>query len=367
MKYGYYPGCSLERNASAYHQSTMAVADRLGVQFAEIDDWNCCGATEYIAVNQRAAYALVGRNLALAADQLGGNGHRTPAPKSARGGNSVLPLDTGGVQLVAPCSACFLNLSKVNRYMADSPDLAQQTNAALAAGGLNYTPNSVQVRHLLDVVVNDVGYEQIAAQVKHPLRGLRVASYYGCLVVRPGFQGSFDDPEYPTTLDKLMRVLGARVIDFPLKAHCCGGHMTQISQDVALDLIRRLLKNANEYDADVIVTLCPMCQLNLDAFQEAVNRRFNTNYNIPVLFFTQMIGLAFGMQPAELGIGKEFVAARPALAKIGVDAPAPAAHTDNEEASEPASGSHPAKPAPRKRRSDDKSLPMPRMPEEEQP
>lgn len=365
MKYGYYPGCSLERNASAYHQSTMAVADRLGVEFAEIDDWNCCGATEYIAVNRLAAYALVGRNLALAADQLGSNGQSAPVAAPVRG-NGALPLSTGGAQLVAPCSACFLNLSKVNRYMADSPDLAQQTNAALAAGGLSYTPNSVRVRHLLDVVVNDVGYEQIAAQVKHPLRGLRVAPYYGCLVVRPGFQGSFDDPEYPTTLDKLMRVLGARVIDFPLKAHCCGGHMTQISQEVALELIRRLLKNASEYDADMIVTLCPMCQLNLDAFQEAVNRRFNTNYHIPVLFFTQLVGLAFGMQPAELGIGKEFVAARPALAKIGVDAPAPAPQPSDEEASEPASAAKPARPTPRKRRSDDKSLPMPRMPEEEQ-
>jgi heterodisulfide reductase subunit B len=325
MKYGYYPGCSLERNASAYHQSTLAVANQLGVEFAEVEDWNCCGATEYIAVNRMPAYALVGRNLALAAQQ----------PDCQ--------------QLVAPCSACFLNLSKVDRYLADSPELAEKVNIALDAGGLNYAPGSVRVRHLLDIIVNDVGYDAIAANVKKPLQGLRVAPYYGCLVVRPGFQGTFDDPEYPTSLDKLLRVLGAKVVDFPLKTHCCGGHMTQISQDVALELIRRLLKNAADYKADLIVTLCPMCQLNLDAFQENVNQHFKSKFNLPVLFFTQLMGLAFGMTANQLGIGKEFVDARPALSKMQAP-PAPPT----------SAGTAPRRPA-----KGDKSLPMPRMEEPE--
>lgn len=331
MRYGYYPGCSLERNASAYHTSLMAVAERLGVEFAEVDDWNCCGATEFIAVNRLRAYALAGRNLALAADQ-------------ARSTNGA-----GQAQLVAPCSACFLNLSKVDRYLEDSPALAADVNAALAAGGLHYEAGSLRIRHLLDVIVNDVGYEQIAARVNSPLRGMRIAPYYGCLIVRPGFRERFDDPEYPTSLDKLMRVLGAQVVDFPLKTHCCGGHMTQISRDVALELIRRLLKNAADYQADMIVTLCPMCQLNLDAFQESVNEQFGTNYRIPILFFTQLMGLAFGLSPAALGIGKEFIDARPALAKIGAT-------------------TEPAAPAPkRKPRRSDQGLPLPQMPEEEQP
>lgn len=327
MTYGYYPGCSLERNASAYHISTMAVARRLGVRFAEVEDWNCCGATEYIAVNRMAAYALIGRNLALAANQ----------PDCS--------------QLVAPCSACFLNLSKADRYMADSPELAGQVNVALAAGGLNYTPGSVRVRHLLDVVVNDVGYDAVAAHVTTALQGLRVAPYYGCLVVRPGFNGAFDDPEYPTSMDKLLRVLGAQVVDFPLKTHCCGGHMTQISQDVALELIRRLLKNASDYDADVIVTVCPMCQLNLDAFQESVNRQFKTDFNIPVLYFTQLMGLAFGIAPQDLGIGKEFVDARPALERLRARMVGGGA-----------GGAAPSRPARAAKGS--KELPMPRMPEE---
>ncbi len=319
MKYSYYPGCSLERNAVAYHKSAMAVAEVLDIEFVEIEDWNCCGATEYMAIDLLPAFSLISRNLALAANQ-----------------------SVNGNHLVAPCSACFLNLSKTDRYMRDSPDLAEKVNTALAAGGLQYEPGSVRVRHLLDIVVNDVGYETVAEKITKPLYDLRLAPYYGCLVVRPVRKTPFDDPEYPTSLDKLMRAIGAKVVDYPLKAQCCGGHMTQIKEPTALEIIRRLLKNAADYEADAIVTLCPMCQLNLDAYQENVNKHFGTNYNIPILYFTQLMGLAFGIPAKKLGFGKEFVTAAPALAKIGADPP----------------------PKPKKKRPPKKALPMPVMPEE---
>ncbi len=325
MKYGYYPGCSLERNASAYNQSAMAVAKELDVEFVEVEDWNCCGATEYIAIDLIPAYALITRNLALAQQQkLNGNG--------ASGPN----------QLIAPCSACFLNLSKADKYLTNDPPLAEKTNKALAAGGLTYDPGSVKVRHLLDIFVNDVGYEAVAEKVTKPLYNLRIAPYYGCLIVRPAFDGAYDDPEYPTSLDDLMRSLGATVVDYPVKAHCCGGHMTQISEPVALDLIHRLLKNAADYKADMIVTLCPMCQLNLDGYQDAVNKHFGTNYQIPILYFTQLMGLAMGMAPVDLGFGKEFVSANPALEKIGVEPP----------------------PKPKKEKRGKEALPMPGLGEE---
>ncbi|MBP7964105.1 MAG: CoB--CoM heterodisulfide reductase iron-sulfur subunit B family protein [Caldilineaceae bacterium] len=303
MKYGLYPGCSLLKNAAAYHESTLAATQKLGVEFAEVPDWNCCGATEYIAIDLLPAYALITRNLALAAQQ-------------PQNGNGDL-----GRQLVAPCSACFLNLSKADTYLCAAPRLAEKVNEALAAGGLHYEPGSVRVRHLLDVVVTDVGLKAVAEQVTHPLYNLRVAPYYGCLTVRPAFHGKYDDPEYPMSLDVLMQTLGATVVDYPVKSHCCGGHMTQISEPVALELIRRLLKNAADYEADVIVTLCPMCQLNLDGYQEAVNRHFGTDYQIPILYFTQLMGLAFGVAANKLGFGKEFVSAGPALAKIGSEPP----------------------------------------------
>lgn len=320
MKYGYYPGCSLERNAVAYHLSTMAVAQELGIEFVEVDDWNCCGATEYIAIDLLPAYALISRNLALAA-QLKLNGARPGVPN----------------QLVAPCSACFLNLSKADKYMADSSELARKVNIALNAGGLSYTPGAVRVRHLLDIVVKDVGFDAVAKKVTKPLYSLRVAPYYGCLIVRPGFHGKLDDPEYPTVLDKLMRTLGATVVDFPVKTHCCGGHMTQISEPTALELIRRLLRNAADYQADMIVTLCPMCQLNLDGYQEQVNRHFGTDYHIPILYFTQLMGLAFGLSAQAVGLGKEIVPATAALHKIGVEPP----------------------PAPKKEKAGKEALPMP--------
>jgi heterodisulfide reductase subunit B len=245
---------------------------------------------------------------------------------------------------VAPCSMCFLNLTKADHYLADDAELEKNVNLALGAGKLHYTPGSVKTRHLLEIIIEDVGLEAISAKVTKPLSGLKVAPYYGCLITRPGYLSKFDDYEYPMSLDRLMKGLGATVVDYPMKAHCCGGHMTQISQSTGLELIRQLLQNAAEYEADVIVTLCPMCQLNLDAYQADVNRFFQTKYHIPVLYFTQMMGLAFGLSASELGIGKELVDARPALAKIGVQVPEP----------EPAKKKKPSK----------EELPMPRMPEE---
>jgi heterodisulfide reductase subunit B len=327
MKYGYFPGCSLERNAAAYDRSARAVAAALGCELAEIDDWNCCGAAEYMAIDQLAAYALVGRNLALAQRQL------QPAPELHR-------APDGRADLIAPCSACYLNLRKVDHHLGLHAVLRAQTSAALAAGGLHYDPGSVRARHLLDVIVSDVGYEVVRQHVTRPLEGLRVAPYYGCLIVRPHYGDEVGNPEYPEELDELLRALGAEVVDFPLKASCCGGHMTQISAGVAYELIRRLLQNAADYQADVIATLCPMCQLNLDAYQARVNRHFGTTFKLPILYFTQLMGLAFGLDARALGFGKEIVSARPALAKIGASLPAP-------------------EPPARRRRPDERALPMP--------
>jgi heterodisulfide reductase subunit B len=226
-------------------------------------------------------------------------------------------VEPGLDQLVAPCSACYLNLKKTDKLMQTEPAWRERISAALTAGGLSYQPGRVKVRHLLDVFINDVGAETIKTHVVQPLKGLRVAPYYGCQIVRP-MNG--DNPEYPTQLDELLAWLGAEVIDYPLKTHCCGGHMTQISEALAFELIRRLLYTTAEYEADLIACLCPMCQLNLDAYQGRVNNFFNTTFNIPILFFTQLVGLAFGLRPTSLGFGKEIVPAEPVLlAKLGVE------------------------------------------------
>jgi heterodisulfide reductase subunit B len=324
--YLFYPGCSMQKNAKSYLDSLIAIRPDLEIGLEEIEDWNCCGATEYWSVHQLKAHALVGRNLALAEQQ-------------ANGSNTV----------VAGCSACFLNLAKTANYMEEDALLRSQIDDALAAGGLHFTPGSLDIRHLLDIVYNDVGIEKIRSKVVRPLTGLRIAPYYGCMIVRPDRDNRYGNPEYPTALDKLMEALGATVIDFPQKTHCCGGHMTQISPDVAYELLHRLISGADRYHADLMVTLCPMCQLNLDAYQGEMNTFMNTDYHMPVLYFTQLIGLAFGYNPEELGIGKEFVNAHKALAKIGVEVP--------EEEEE-------LKPKPRRKKKED-GLPMPRMGEED--
>jgi heterodisulfide reductase subunit B len=288
----------MESSAKAYYDSLMAIAGPMGLKLKEIEDWNCCGATEYLGISLTPAYALISRNLALAAKQA--NGTKT---------------------VVAPCSACYLNLSKADFYMQERPKLGKMVNQALEAGGLSYKPGSLDVRHLLDVLIYDIGLDTIKSKVVRPLKGLRLAPYLGCMVPRPDYEHRWSDPEHPVELDLLLEVLGAEVIDYPLKTHCCGGHMTQIGPETAFELIRRLISSADQYEADMMVTLCPMCQMNLDAYQNETNRFFGTNFNMPIMFFTQLMGLAFGLDAKDLGFGSELVSANEALAKIGVEVP----------------------------------------------
>ncbi|MEW5868312.1 MAG: CoB--CoM heterodisulfide reductase iron-sulfur subunit B family protein [Chloroflexota bacterium] len=301
-KYLLYPGCSMESSAHAYYESLMAIKGPMGLNLEEIQDWNCCGATEYLGINLIPAYALISRNLALAS-------------KQANSSRSV----------VAPCSACYLNLAKADHYMSERPILGKKVNEALAAGNLHYDPGSLEIRHLLDVIINDIGLDVVASKVVKPLKGLRVAPYLGCMVPRPDYNHHWSDYEHPDELDRLLKALGAEVIDFPLKTHCCGGHMTQIGPSTAFELIRRLLHAADQYKADLMVTVCPMCQMNLDAYQGETNRHFHTNYKMPILFFTQLMGIAFGIEPKLLGFGSELVDASQAMGRIGIEVPAPEA------------------------------------------
>ncbi len=287
MKYAYYPGCSMEVNGAAYDMSMRGVAKILGIEFAEIEDWNCCGATEYFSQDELTAASVVARNLAIAS--------------------------CGANELVASCAACYCNLAKVDKLMTDEPEMGKKINRALAAGDLKYQPGAVKVRYLLDVLVRDIGEEKIKEKVVRPLTGLRVAPYYGCQAVRPISAG--DCTEYPMQMDRLFEWLGAEVVDYPVKAHCCGGHMPQISEEQAFELQRRLLQSAVDYKADMILCMCPMCQLNLDAYQPRVNGMFGTNFKMPIIYFTQLVGVAFGMEPKAAGFGKELVAGLPVLKK----------------------------------------------------
>jgi len=292
MTYSYFPGCSLKSTGRAYEESLLAVFRALEVPLQELDDWNCCGATSYMSVDEVQAFTLAARNLGLAEKLGGGNGH-------------------GPMDLVAPCSACYLVLSKTQRYLGEHADLARQVSAGLRAVGLT-CENRVRVRHPLDVLVNDIGLERVSRLVKERLKGLKVASYYGCQIVRPF--ATFDSPWAPTTMDRLVEALGAKAVKWPLKTRCCGGTLIGTVPEVGLRLSQILLQEAQRREADVVITVCPLCQYNLECNQDEMGRRLGEPIRLPVLYLTQLMGLAFGLPERDLGMQRLFVPFRRAAA-----------------------------------------------------
>ncbi len=277
-KYAYFPGCSLEKMALGYNKSTMETAHALGVDLQELEDWNCCGATAYFHIDEILAYTLCARNLAMAEKE---------------------KLD-----VVAPCSGCFKNMHSTREHMKKDADLAEHINDALGEDDLHFSGTS-RVHHILDVFVKEVGLDKVRKAAAHPLKGLRVAAYYGCQVIRP--RKGREDVEQPRHFEDLISALGAQPVDYRLKLRCCGGSLIVTHREAALAMAHQLLANAADEKADLVVTVCPLCQVNLECYQGLVNRKFGTKFKMPVLYFTQLMGLAFGIAPKKLGIGKEFV------------------------------------------------------------
>jgi len=276
--YTYYPGCSAEATANGLGLSVKAIAKPLDMELIELEGWTCCGSTPYGSLDELESIVVAARNLALA--------------------------EKTGLDLVTPCSSCFVTLYRAHIHLIDHPQLMALVNKALAVANLEYHGN-LRIRHLTEVLVNDITPEVIMTKVKRPLNGLKVAPYYGCQLVRPRY--GTDDTEFPQSLDRLVECLGAEAIYFPLKARCCGGALIISEEDLALGLIRKLLDNALENGAQCIATPCPLCQTNLDAYQSRVNSKFKTHYNLPVLFITQLIGLALGIEPTALGLNTNIV------------------------------------------------------------
>jgi heterodisulfide reductase subunit B2 len=291
MKYAYFPGCSLESTGVAYEESVRAVAGPMGMELAEIPDWNCCGATAYMSVNEVLSFCLTARNLAQAA-----------------------PM---GEPVLTACNACFTNLRKTEAYLKEFPELKQKVDTALAAGGLHYD-GGVETKHFLQAVVDDIGLEKVRALVKKPLTGLRIAPYYGCQIARP--YGIEDDKDNPMMLDRLLEALGAQPTRFPMKTVCCGGSLMGTREPVALRLCRNLLLCAQQDQADCIAVMCPLCQINLDGFQSAVNKAYGTNFQLPIVYFTQLMGIAFGLKPVDLGLQRCIIPATEMTARFAKEA-----------------------------------------------
>jgi heterodisulfide reductase subunit B len=290
MEFSYYPGCSLEGMNKAYDESARLVSKELGIDLTELVDWNCCGASAYMSIRELRAHLLSARNLAL-------------AEKEKK-------------DLAVVCPACFTNLTKTNHYMGEDPKLRRIVGSALKAANLQYL-GSVKVRHLLDVIVNDIGESEVRAKVTRPLSGLKVAPYYGCQFTRP--LGDYDDKEFPVMLDTLLKWLGAEPVNFPLKAKCCGGILMTTNQSVALSLVRSLLDCAVQNGGECIATICPLCHMSIEAYQGDVNKEFATKFEVPMFYFTQLMGLAFGFGKKELRIDQELVSSKVLLEKhLGV-------------------------------------------------
>jgi len=286
MEFSYYPGCSLEGMNKAYDKSARLVSKTLGIGLTELNDWNCCGASAYMSIQELRAHLLSARNLAIA--------------------------EREKKDLVVVCPACLTTLTKSNHYMGEDLKLRRTIASALKAANLQYL-GTVKVRHLLEVVVNEIGEQEIKTKVTRPLTSLKVAPYYGCQFTRPF--GEFDDKEFPVMLDTLLKWLGAEPVNFPLKAKCCGGMLMTTNEPVGLGLVRSLLDCATQNGAECIATICPLCHITLEAYQGNVNKRFATSFEVPTLYFTQLMGLAFGFSRKELGINEELISSKAVLAR----------------------------------------------------
>jgi heterodisulfide reductase subunit B2 len=288
MSYLFFPGCSLDSTAGDYKLSTEAVARCLGLEIPELPDWTCCGSTPAHQESDLLSLALPARNLAAAA----------------------------GSTVAVCCAACFNRLKTANHKLAHSP---KARTAVAEVLGSDYD-GSTPVQHLLDILVHDVGLNKISQQVRTPLRGLRVAAYYGCLLVRPPSITQFDDPENPRMLDDLLAAVGAEPIDWPHKTECCGAGYSVTDADIVRDLSREILAMARDAGADCIATACGMCQLNLDLRQGDIEKQSGEKFGLPVLYFTQLLGLAFGLKPGELGLRRLVVSPGKLLAEKGLGA-----------------------------------------------
>jgi len=286
MSYLFFPGCSFDSTSGDYQMSTRAVARALGLELPELEGWTCCGSTPAHQESELLSLALPAKNLASAA----------------------------GKTLAVSCAACFNRLKTANHKVASSP----KARAAVAEVlGSDYD-GSTSVKHMLDILVHDIGLAKIAKQVCRPLRGLRVAAYYGCLLVRPPEVTQFDDPENPRVLDDLLAAAGAEPIDWPHKTECCGAGYSITDAAVVRSLSREILAMARDAGAECIATACGMCQLNLDLRQGDIEKESGETFGLPVFYFTQLLGLAFGLKPSELGLRRMVVSPGKLLADKGL-------------------------------------------------
>ncbi len=281
MEFSYYPGCSLESSAQEYNKSALSVAKALGMTFKEIDDWICCGATSAHSTNELLSYALPAANIALA--------------------------QSSGLDVVIPCASCYSRLKKTDILLKKDSE-KKKTIEDVA----NFTySGQVGIMSLLETFATKISTKDLKDRLVKPLEGLKVACYYGCLTSRPA-EISFEDPENPTSMDNLMNNIGAEALRWSYKTDCCGASLSLTATNTVNKMVGKILNMADEAGAQAVVTACPLCQMNLEV------RRSDSKSNLPVFYFTELIGLALGLSDAEKWFSKHIVDPRPLLRSLSL-------------------------------------------------
>ncbi|HIJ81123.1 MAG TPA: CoB--CoM heterodisulfide reductase iron-sulfur subunit B family protein [Desulfuromonadales bacterium] len=283
LKYSYYPGCSLHASAGEYDLSTRELFSVLNIRLTEIPDWFCCGATPAHNVDELLSLSLCAKNLELA-EQVEGD-------------------------VAVACAACFSRLKTTQHVLAESPVKRKQVEKAIDAP-LHLESN---VKHLLDILARDFGLERLAASVKKPLSGLKVACYYGCLLTRPTDVPNLDCVEAPTIMEDVLKAVGAETVTWTHRLECCGANFTLSRPGVVIQLSNAILDSAKAAGADCIMVGCPLCHGNLDIRQKEIEGVYSTDYGLPVFYLTQLVGMACGISAEKLGLGALIVNPMPLL------------------------------------------------------
>ncbi|MEA2052615.1 MAG: CoB--CoM heterodisulfide reductase iron-sulfur subunit B family protein [Euryarchaeota archaeon] len=283
-KLAYYPGCPSDATAMEQDMSTKAVFEKLGVELVEVEDWNCCGAAE--VEDPELVYALNARNLAIAEKE--------------------------GLDIVTPCSICYYNLERSNIALKADDKLRAKVKGIDSS--LDYN-GKIKAKHVLDVFVNDIGLEELSSKMSKKLN-LKVAPYYGCYIGRPP-ETAFDDPDDPDSMDKLIEQMGGEIVPFSqMKTLCCGGPLMMTRSDIAFDMARKILDTAKSAGADCIALACPLCGMMLDGKQADIEKALHVELDMPVVYITQLLGLALGIDAKELGLNKNAVDTKEILGKV---------------------------------------------------
>ncbi len=291
MKLCYYPGCSLKNHARNFESSTVSTMERLGVEIEELQRWNCCGTVFSLSRDDVMRHIAPIRNL-------------------------IRVKEAGASQFMTPCAMCFNTLKRANQHVRSDPDLLRRMNDFMYLEEVDYE-GDVDVLHLAEFLRDRIGYDTLADKVENPLAGLRVASYYGCLLVRPG-EVAFDDIESPTFLDDLVSALGGEPIDFSHKVECCAAHQTVDKPQIVAERTYRILTAAQMRGAEIIAVSCPLCAFNLDHRQQQTVEAYPHFSHIPVVYFTQLMAIAFGCPESALGLDLHHIDPNPVLARYGL-------------------------------------------------